>query len=85
MLTCMSANFPIQFPSSMRGVWFRVLCGELHTRSTFRAADILSWYRDILYYYADRAWLLFLFSATSFSRLVLRLFVVIGIVYSFHE
>ena len=84
MLTCMSANFPIQFPSSMRGVWFRVLCGVRRTRSTCRAADSLS-DKDTLCDYADRAWLLFLFSATSFSRLVLRLFVVIGIVYSFHE
>ena len=42
MLTCMSANFPIQFPSSRRGVWFRVLCGELHTHNTFRAVDSLS-------------------------------------------
>jgi len=84
MLTCMSANFPIQFPSSMRGVWFRVLCGELHTRSTFRDEDSL-WDKGNLCDYVDRAWLLFLFSATSFSRLVLRLFVVIGIVYSFHE
>ena len=85
MLTCMSANFPIQFPSSMRGVWFLRLCGERRKHNNVRDEDSLSWYRDILYYYADRAWLLFLFSATSFSRLVLRLFVVIGIVYSFHE
>ena len=56
MLTCMSANFPIQFPSSMRGVWFRVLCGVLCTRSTFRDADIPLLYRGNLCDYVDKAY-----------------------------
>ena len=33
-----SANL---FLASRRGVWFRVLCGELRTRNTFRDEDSL--------------------------------------------
>ena len=54
MLTCMSANFPIQFPSSMRGVWFRMLCGVQRTRNIFRDEDSL-WGKGNLCHYVDRA------------------------------
>ena len=59
MLTCMSANFPIQFPSSMRGVWFRVLCDVLRKHNRDRAADSLS-DKGMICYYVDRAWLIVL-------------------------
>lgn len=68
----------------MPAVSFLLFDDELRTRSTCRGAGNHGC-KGNLCYYADRAWLLFLFSATSFSRLVLRLFVVIGIVDSFHE
>lgn len=55
MLTCMSANFPIQFPSSMRGVWCRVLCGERRKHNNVRDEDSLS-DKGNLCYYVDRAW-----------------------------
>ena len=38
-----------------RGVWFRVLCGELHTHNTFRVADSLLLCMGNQYYYVDRA------------------------------
>lgn len=76
-----SANL---FLASRRGVWFRVLYDVLRRHNRDRDEDSL-WDKGNLCYYADRAWLIVLFSATSFCRLVLRLFVVIGIVNSFHE
>ena len=49
-------TFPIQFPASRRGVWFRVLCGGRRTHSTFRAADNSPLRKGNLCYYVDRAW-----------------------------
>lgn len=68
-----------------RGVWFRVLCDVLRKHNRCRDGDSLLLCKGNLCCYVDRAWLIVLFSATSFCRLVLRLFVVIGKVYSFHE
>ena len=34
-------TFPIQFHGGRQEVWFRVLCGAIHTHNTFRAADSL--------------------------------------------
>lgn len=48
--------------ASRRGVWFHVLCGELHTHNTFRAADSLS-EKGMICYYVDRAWQLYSFLA----------------------
>lgn len=48
----------IQSLSSRQGVWFHVLCGELHTHNTFRAADSLS-DKGMICDYVDRAWLIF--------------------------
>ena len=48
-------TFPIQFPASRRGVWFRVPYDVRHTRSTFRAADSLS-DKGNLCDYVDRAY-----------------------------
>ena len=48
-------NLSQSIPVSMPGVWFRVLCGELHTHNTFRAADSLS-DKGNLCDYVDRAW-----------------------------
>lgn len=50
-------TFPIQFPASRRGVWFRVLCGELHTHSTFLDEDNSPLRKGNLCDYADRAWI----------------------------
>ena len=55
MLTCMSANFPIQFLASRRGVWFHVLYDVLRKHNRDRDADSL-WDKDNLCDYADRAW-----------------------------
>ena len=52
MLTCMSANFPIQFPSSMRGVWFLRLCGERRKHNNVRDEDSFS-DKDTLCYYME--------------------------------
>ncbi len=54
MFTYMYAIPPIQFPVSRRGVWFRVHGDVQRTRSTFRAADILS-DKGMICYYVDRA------------------------------
>ena len=47
----------IQYLGGRRGVWFRVLCDVLCTRSTFRASGIPPLYKGILCDYVDRAWL----------------------------
>ena len=49
-------TFPIQFPASRRGVWFRVLCDVLCTHNTFRASGIFPSRMDNLCCYVDRAW-----------------------------
>ena len=41
--------------ASRQGVWFRALCGELHTHNTFRDGDSLS-DKGMICYYVDRAW-----------------------------
>jgi len=44
--------------ASRQGVWFRVLCGELHTHNTFRDEDSLLSCKDTLCYYMDNgSWL----------------------------
>ena len=48
-------TFPIQFPASRRGVWFRVLYDVLRTHSTFRAADRLLSCKDNRYRYMDNS------------------------------
>lgn len=45
---------------SMRGVWFRVLCGEQHKRNNARDEDSLLLYRDSRWSYVDRACGIFL-------------------------
>ena len=52
-------TFPIQFPASRRGVWFRVLCGGLRKHNRDRDEDSLS-DKDTQYYYVDRAYFDFL-------------------------
>ena len=49
-----SANL---FHASRRGVWFRVLCGELHKHNRDRAEDSLS-DKGMICYYVDRAYYL---------------------------
>ena len=49
-------NLSQSIPVSMPGVWCRVLCGVLHTHSTFRDADIPLLYRGNLCDYVDRAY-----------------------------
>ena len=46
----------IQFHGDMRGVWFRVLCDVLRTRSTFRDEDNSPLRKGNLCDYVDRAW-----------------------------
>ena len=41
MFTYMYAIPPIQFPVSRRGIWFRVLCGELRRHNRDRDEDSL--------------------------------------------
>ena len=54
-------TFPIQFPASRRGVWFRVLCDVLRTHNTFRDEDRLPLCKDNRYRYAGNgAWWLVL-------------------------
>ena len=55
MFTYMYANSPIQSPSSMPVVSFRVLYGELHRHNKDRDVDNL-WDTDNRYCYVDRAW-----------------------------
>ena len=47
---------PNLFLGGRRGVWCRVLCGELHTHNTFRVADIPLSCKGNLCDYADRAY-----------------------------
>ena len=55
MLTCMSANFPIQFPASRQVVWFRVLYDVLRRHNRDRDEDSLS-DKGNLCDYVDRAY-----------------------------
>jgi hypothetical protein len=48
-------TFPIQFPASRRGVWFRVLCDVLRKHNRDRDEDSLS-DKGNLCDYVDRAW-----------------------------
>ena len=61
-----------------------VMCNALRMVSTSQKYFLAARARFFLILYYGHS-LLFLFSATSFCRLVLRLFVVIRIVNSFHE
>ena len=56
MFTYMYAISPNLFHASRRGVWCRVPCDALRTRSTFRVLDILPSYKGNLWSYEDRAW-----------------------------
>ena len=61
MVSFGNVKWLVQFTSAnlyrggRRGVWFRVLCGGRHTRSTFRDEDSLS-DKGNLCDYVDRAW-----------------------------